>query len=417
MDSRTGVDGDRCQGSGVSSTYARSAPSLGDPDVLDDLALACRGTAGALRDDASRLRGADVADWSGRAADGFAQSVHGLPRDLVRAADSYDTVARALSTYATDLRAVLRLARRADTELEELAGMLLVERHGLVGGLDPESVAVRARRIAAYEQEQQAVRRRLAGLVDDAALSAGSAACRVRSACDAPQAPPSLFERLADGAGDWVQAHAEVLTQVSLVLKGIAAVAGVLSLVPGLGVVSAPIAIAAGVAAVCIDAALASRRRASWSGVAVDAALTAVPAARPAGVAVREVRTRLGSVVVYRVEGTTNTRIAMDADNNVTFQRQSMLYLNVGNRSRAEDYYRRKLADGLPGVQLKAFRVPKGRYRDLSIRAVDQDVAKAFRDRPLRVDITVARDQYGLRKADFRELERHILPGSGRVLR
>ena len=35
-----------------------------------------------------------------------------------------------------------------------------------------------------------------------------------------------------------------------------------------------------------------------------------------------------------------------------------MLYLNVGDRARAEEYYRRKLADGLPGVQLKSSACP-----------------------------------------------------------
>jgi len=403
--------------SSTASTHPPSTAVPGDPDTLDDIALTCRRTAGSLRADASVLNDTDVGGWSGQAAAAFARSVHGLPRDLEAAADSYDTVGRALTTYAADLRGTQGHERRVATELDELGGLLLAERHHLIGGLDPASEALRERRMSAYEEEQQAVRRRLAALTDDAALAAGTAACRVRSACDAPQAPPSLFDRLADGAGDWVEDHAQVLTDISFVLKGVAAVAGVLAFVPGLAPFVVPIGIAAGVAALGIDAALASRRRASWAAVGIDAALTAIPAARPAQAAVREVRTRLGSVVVYRVEGTPNARISIDADNNVSFQRRTMLYLNVGDRARAEHYYRRKLADGLPGVQLKSFRVPKRTYRELSIRAVDQELATAFRGRPLRVDRTMARDQYGLWKADFRELERHILPGSGRILR
>ena len=402
------------------TTLSRTAPSTavpGDPDALDDLALVCRRTAGSLRTDASVLRDTDVAGWSGCAASAFARSVHGLPRDIEAAADSYDTVGRALTTYAADLRASQRQARLAATELDEWAGLLLAERYRLFGGLDPGAEALRERRISAYEQEQQSVRRRLAALTDDAALAAGTATCRVRSACNAPPAPPSLFDRLVDGAGHWVEANAQVLTDISFVLKGVAAVAGALAFVPGLAPFVAPIGVAAGVAALGIDAALASRRRASWTSVGIDAALTAIPAARPARAAVREVRTRLGSVVVYRVEGTPNARISLDAENNVSFQRRSMLYLNVGDRARAEEYYRRKLADGLPGVQLKSFRVPKRTYRELSIRAVDEQLAKAFKGRPLRVDTTVARDQFGLRKADFRELEKHVLPGSGRILR
>lgn len=389
----------------------------GDPEALDGLALTCRRTAGSLRADASVLRNTDLAGWSGPAATAFIRSVRGVPRDLAAAADSYDTVARALTAYAADLRSLQRQARREELGLDELNGLLLAERHHLVGGLDAAAEGLRELRIRAYEDEQQAVRRRLGALADDVALSAGTATCRVRSACNAPKQPPSLFDRIVDGAGDWVEANAQVLTDISFALKGVAAVTGVLAFVPGLAPFVVPIGIVAGVAALAIDAALASRGRASWTAVGVDAALTALPAARPAQAAVREVRTRLGSVVVYRVEGTSNARISIDAHQNVSFQRRSMLYLNVGDRARAEEYYRRKLADGLPDVQLKSFRVPKRTYRELSIRAVDEQLAKAFKGRPLRVDTTVARDQFGLRRTDFRELEKHILPGSGRILR
>ena len=364
-----------------------------------------------------RLRDTSVDGWSGPAAGAFERSVRGVPKDLSTAADSYDTVARALTAYAVDLRSLKRQARREELRLEDLEGLLLAERQRLFGGLDPAAEGLRELRIRAYEDEQQAVRRRLGALADDVALAAGSATCRVRSAADVPKQPPSLLDRLVDGAGDWVEANAQVLTDISFALKGVATVAGVMAFVPGLAPFAVPIGIAAGVAALSIDAALASRRRASWTGVGIDAALTAVPAARPAQAAVREVRTRLGSVVVYRVEGTSNARISIDAQNNVSFQRRSMLFLNVGDRARAEEYYRRKVADGLPGVELKSFRVPKRTYRELSIRAVDEQLAKAFKGRPVRVDASVARDQFGLRKADFRELEKHILPGSGRILR
>ena len=417
MDDEPGVDEHRWHDYPVSLTYAQPITVRGDPDELERIAATCRRTARFLREDVAQLRSTSVVGWSGPAARTYSRSVRDLPADLSKAADSYETVARALSVYAVDLRAVQRQARRGEADLDEFDGLLLAERHHLLGGVDPTAQALRERRMQANEDEQRAVRRRLGALADDAALAAGTATCRVRSACDAPRQPPNLFEQIVDAAGDWVQDHARVLTDISFVLKTIAGIAGVLSLVPGFAVVCVPLGIAAGAAAVCIDAALASQRRASWASVGVDAAMTAVPGARPARVAVGEVRTRLGSVVVYRVEGTSNARISIDAQNNVTFRRRSMLYLNVGDRARAENYYRRKVADGLPGVQLKSFRVPKRTYRELSIRAVDEQLAKAFRGRPLRVDVSVARDQFGLRKADFRELEKYILPGSGKVLR
>ncbi|MGH8893997.1 MAG: hypothetical protein ACRDWY_11940, partial [Actinomycetes bacterium] len=374
--------------------------------------------AGGLRSDVAVLRGAGaVADWSGRAATMFAGSVRGLPRDLTLAAESYDTVAQSLVVHAAELRAAQRHARRADEQLGHLDGLLLIDRHLAGPSTDEQAAAARTARIAAYEQEAQDIRRRLGAVVDHAELSASVAARRVRAASDAPREPPNPFERLVGAAADWVDDHSDLLAGISAVLKGVVTVAGTLALVPALAPVCGPIAIGAGIAALAVDAALAWRRRASWVGVGVDAALTAVPAARPAQAAVREVRTRLGSVVVYRVEGTPNARVVIDHDNNVRFQKRSMLYINVGDKARAEQYYRRKLADGLPGVQIKSFRVSKRAFRELKFRAVEQERARGFPRAPHLVDTKVAANQFGLWKADFRELEKHIVPGSGRVLR
>ena len=206
----------------MSTTYGEQAAVRGDPDALDDLALTCRRTARALRADAARLRRADVSGWTGEAARAFMQSIHGLPRDLSLAADSYDTVAAALMTYAAELRPLLMQARRAEGDLTDLSGLLLADRLQLVGGLDPVSDELRARRITAHEEEHAAVRGRLGVLGSEAELAAGTAACRVRSACNAPQEPPGLLERLADATGDWVEEHASELEAFSGALKVVA---------------------------------------------------------------------------------------------------------------------------------------------------------------------------------------------------
>jgi hypothetical protein len=433
----------------VSTTYGEQAAVRGDPDALDDLALTCRSTARALRADAARLRRADVGGWSGEGARAFMRSLHGLPRDLSLAADSYDTVASALSTYAAELRPLVARARRAESELAYLSGLLLVDRQHLLGGLDPASDEVRVRRITAHEEEHTAVRGLLGSLGAEAELAAGAAAGRIRCASDAPQEPPGLLERLADAAGDWVEDHAPELEAFSAALKVISTVSLALSMVTGpVGVFFRCLGSAAGVAAVFIDAALAARGRASWGDVAMDAIGVAVPGIAKARRSVegvvergvsgfreermsrtveegsdqgassyRELRSRRGSVVVYRVEGTANTRVVIDAERNVTFRGRRMLFLTVGDRARAENYYWQKREGGLPGVQLKAFRIPKQYHRQLSIEAVDQHLAKAFPDRPQRVDVSKSSEQYGLRKVHFREMEKHILPRSGRILR
>lgn len=375
----------------MSTTYAEAGAVPGDPEALELLARQCRRTAGGLRSDLEVVRGADrAAGWTGPAASAYAASVRGLPRDLARAADSYDTVALALTAYATQLRAVQATHRRAAAELDALSEC-------------PE--------------EQLSVRRRLAAMADDAELAAGTATCRVRSACDPPEAPPGFLERLLDDAGDWVETHAGVLTDLSFVLKSISTIAGSLALVPGLAPVAGPVAVATGVAALLIDLALATRGRASWVDVGIDATGAVIPGAGKLGrIAVREVRTRRGTVVTYRVEGTSNTRIGIDPEGNVSFTGRSMLYLNVGQRRRALDFYAQKVRGGLPEPQIKSFRIDKPALERLRRTTVEQtdDLARTSSH---RVDTTLARDQFGLRRWDYRELEKSIVPGSGRIVR
>ena len=119
----------------------------------------------------------------------------------------------------------------------------------------------------------------------------------------------------------------------------------------------------------------------------------------------------------YRVEGTPNRRIVLDADNNVRFQKRSMLHVAVGQRAYAERYYAKKVRDGLPGAQLKSFRIPRSEHEALRLRAVAQADAKEFPRSPQVVDPTQAPDLYGLRRSDFRQLQKTIVPGSGRVVR
>ena len=107
----------------------------------------------------------------------------------------------------------------------------------------------------------------------------------------------------------------------------------------------------------------------------------------------------------------------MDPGGNVGFQGRSMLYVSVDQRDYAERYYWKKVRDGLPGVQIKSFRIPKSEHEALRRRAILQDLSKTDPRAPHRVDPTQAPDLYGLRRWDFRELQKSIVPGSGRIVR
>lgn len=77
----------------------------------------------------------------------------------------------------------------------------------------------------------------------------------------------------------WVDEHADLLTKISGALKWVSGIAGVLSLIPGLAPIFAPIALIAGGLALGIDALLAATGNGDWKTLLVDAALMALPGA------------------------------------------------------------------------------------------------------------------------------------------
>jgi filamentous hemagglutinin len=92
--------------------------------------------------------------------------------------------------------------------------------------------------------------------------------------------------------------------------------------------------------------------------------------------------------------------------------------LNFGSKARAEQYLAQKLAKGLPGAEVKSFEVPSSFLEELRASAVTErqlSLDPSLAGRPLRVDITKAPDQFGVRPAQIEALEKAIVQGSGRV--
>ena len=258
-------------------------PVPGDPDELDAMAGRCHRAAAALRADLALLHGAgSVPSWSGEAARAFAASVRDLPRDVRRAADSFETVGRVLTVFAGELRGAQRRARWALAECEHLDGQLRAGRPlypaGGIESLTPEGMAAEAWRRAELAAARETARRALAVAGADAAAAAERAARQVVAASDAPHDRAGLFARMVDGVGDWVADNAAVLARLSGTLAALSGVLGLLAMVPGLAAVCGPAAVVVGVTALVIDAALASRGQARWRDVAVSGLLLVVPA-------------------------------------------------------------------------------------------------------------------------------------------
>ncbi len=85
----------------------------GDPGELERLAARLSRFAAAAGDASAGLTGLDSEHWSGRAAEGFRAAVGPMPRQLARAGGAFAAAARALSGYATALRAAQSAAAAA----------------------------------------------------------------------------------------------------------------------------------------------------------------------------------------------------------------------------------------------------------------------------------------------------------------
>lgn len=294
-------------------------PAPGSPAALlaqareaDQAARALAGAAAA----AGRLS----AEWDGDAAAAYRAQAPDLPRDLGLAAAAHGTLARELTAFAEDLGG--RQVRAADLESRAAAlratagsatGGFQVAPGGpgghtpggsgssgsSAGGMRPAGTIVAARAGTGVADPEAAARARVAlseleavlaearRLLGEHRSAAARAATRIRAAAaDPPYRKPGLLSRAGHSVRGWIADHAETLTRISRGLRGISTALGLLSLVPGFQFL-APIAFAAGAAAVALDTVVAaSTGRGNWPGLALDAVLTALPTA-PATRAVR----------------------------------------------------------------------------------------------------------------------------------
>ncbi len=120
------------------------------------------------------------------------------------------------------------------------------------------------------------------------------------------------------------------------------------------------------------------------------------------------------NVKVFRVEGQPNTRILLGEGGQVTIQGEQALFLNFGDKARAEAFLTKRLQQNLPGATVKQFEVPQSVLDDLRASAVPQSAARQFPNRPIIADPTKAPDQFGLRPEQIEALRPQIIQGTGR---
>ena len=92
-----------------------------------------------------------------------------------------------------------------------------------------------------------------------------------------------------------------------------------------------------------------------------------------------------------------------------------MLFVNFGDRARAEQFLATRLQQEMPGAQMKSFQVPQSFLKDLQEAAVPESMAKQFPNSPLLVDPTKAPNQFGLRPDQIKMLQDAVIQGTGKT--
>ncbi|HST63627.1 MAG TPA: hypothetical protein VLM05_00440 [Mycobacteriales bacterium] len=264
-------------------------PAPGDAGALDAAAADVAATGKVFGDASANVSRLNSSGWTGDAADAFRGQLKDLPRDLDLAARSHQTAARALTDYQSGLvsrqrRAAELETRAADLRRREQSAVAEVNR--LAGQTAPSGSPEFARLKSQYDSARSTattlgsdLREVLAQarrLHDEHRSAASTAAGRIRDVADAPYKEPGWLSRAWSSVKGWIADHADALAKISSVLKGISAVLGVLSFVPGLQFL-APFAMGLGVAALVIDGALCLAGKGDWKSFALDVVLTVLP--------------------------------------------------------------------------------------------------------------------------------------------
>ena len=261
-------------------------PLPGDPRAFGELAQSfseTAGNAGEARARLQRLAGAvDETIWRGGAADAFRSKVTELPPRLAKLSESYTAASEGLADYGRILGELQDRARTIQAEAEAAQADHDVQARQRDESQARDPVAPTTHYAAAIADAQKRLgdaRNRMDDLLDQRRAAERAAIAKLERAHDLGIRNDPWYKRAWRSLEEWVDDHADLLWDISGALKAVSAVAGLLSFIPVLAPVCAPIALAAGAAALVLDGVLCATGNGDWKALAVDGALMALPGA------------------------------------------------------------------------------------------------------------------------------------------
>ncbi len=266
-------------------------PAPGDPAAYArlsrDLADTAEAAVAAYRQLQGLATGVDETIWAGSTADAFAEELAELPPQLEKLQRSYALAAAAMATYGRVLEdlqyqagaALVRLEQAVaeETEGRRARDQALADAAADPLALVPPGTSALDRVVDDAGDRLRRARTELERIAEDRRAAESRAVAGLQAASDAGIANDAWHERALAAVGSWVDDHADILEELSGALQVVSGIAGVLSFIPVLAPVFAPIALASGAAALGIDAALVATGNGDWKSIALDAGLMALP--------------------------------------------------------------------------------------------------------------------------------------------
>jgi len=261
-------------------------PTPGDPTAYDELDTGFSQTsanAGEAHGKLTRFQSSvDSNIWRGESADAFRDKISDLPPKLQKLHDSYVTAAGAMAGYARILRDLQAQAATLLAHAQDAAAEVDDHTRARTQALaaDPHaSTASFDQAINDAQGRQESLRRQIEDLRQRRQAAENAALHGLDDAHDLGIQNDSWFSHAWDAVKQWVDDHVDLLKTISSILKGISAIAGLLSFIPFLAPICGPIALISAGLALGIDFVLCATGHGSWKAFAIDAALMALPVA------------------------------------------------------------------------------------------------------------------------------------------
>ena len=123
------------------------------------------------------------------------------------------------------------------------------------------------------------------------------------------------------------------------------------------------------------------------------------------------------TVDVYRVEGKPNEKVYITEDGDVSFKNDGKVtWLNFGDKERAYQFFNKRVKGKMESPSIKTFKSSEDFLEKIRQDAVPESMHRANKNKPI-ISLDPYPDQYGIPSGYLDDLQKSIVPDSGKVIK